>query len=266
MAMTRAKKVLLSVAVVLVALAGTVIIVPPLLWGDGVDYSRVASIKTTREYQDPALLAKAWALPAAAKYKKEVDFQHNGSFCGPTSIVNVMHSLGLGGDQGTVLAGTDVSTFLGFLPGGITLDSTGRGGAAKAWQECLGDPRPRPSRLSRAARLRQRSDPQVHHQLHARPALRHRRRAPFASRGLSQRRGSGVRARREQEIWSLVGETRSSLRSYEHGRSQLREKAWSSANSPRRALTSTRDALASPRPEGRRARGPAELLHVQRLE
>src|SRR6476659_649900 len=122
MAMTRAKKILLSVVIVLVALAGTVVIVPPLLWGDGVDYSHATSIKTTREYQDPALLAKAWALPVAARYRSEIDFQHNGSFCGPTSIVNVMRSLGLGGDQGTVLAGTDVSTFLGFLPGGITLD------------------------------------------------------------------------------------------------------------------------------------------------
>ena len=98
------------------------VVVPPLLWGDGVDYSRVTSIKSTREYQDPALLAKAWALPVAAKYHSEIDFQGNGSFCGPTSLVNVMRSLGLGGDQRTVLAGTDVSTFLGFLPGGITLD------------------------------------------------------------------------------------------------------------------------------------------------
>jgi hypothetical protein len=122
MAMTRAKKVLLSFAVVLVLLAGSAIVVPPLLFGDGVDYSHVTSIKTTREYQDPALLAKAWALPVAAKYKKEIDFQGNGSFCGPTSVVNVLRSLGMAGDQKTVLAGTDVSTFLGILPGGITLD------------------------------------------------------------------------------------------------------------------------------------------------
>ena len=122
MAMTRGKKVLLWVVAVLVALAGTAIVLPPLLWGDGVDYSRVTSIKSAHEYQDPALLAKAWALPVAAKYHSEIDFQGNGSFCGPTSLVNVMRSLGLGGDQKTVLAGTDVSTFLGFLPGGITLD------------------------------------------------------------------------------------------------------------------------------------------------
>jgi hypothetical protein len=122
MAMSRAKKVLLSFAIVLVLLAGSAIVLPPLLFGDGVDYSHVTSIKTTREYQDPALLAKAWALPVAAKYKKELDFQGNGSFCGPTSLVNVMRSLGMGGDQGTVLAGTNVSTYFGILPGGITLD------------------------------------------------------------------------------------------------------------------------------------------------
>ena len=122
MAMTRAKKILLSMVVVLIALAGAVVVVPQLLWADRANYSGAVSIKTTHEYQDPALLAKAWALPVAARYRSEIDFQHNGSFCGPTSVVNVMHSLGLGGDQGTVLAGTDISTILGFLPGGITLD------------------------------------------------------------------------------------------------------------------------------------------------
>jgi len=120
--MTRARKILLSVTVAVALLVGSAAIVPPLLWGDGIDYSRVASIKTTHEYQDPALLAKAWSLPVAALYRPEIDFQNNGSFCGPTSIVNVMRSLHLAGDQSTVLAGTGVSAFLGFLPGGITLD------------------------------------------------------------------------------------------------------------------------------------------------
>jgi Phytochelatin synthase len=122
MVMTRARKILLSIAIAVAMLVGTAAIVPPLLWGDGIDYSHVASIKTTREYQDPALLAKAWALPVAALYRSEIDFQNNGSFCGPTSVVNVMRSLRLGGDQSTVLAGTRVSTVLGFVPGGISLD------------------------------------------------------------------------------------------------------------------------------------------------
>jgi hypothetical protein len=120
--MTRARRVLLSIVVVLAMLVGAAVVVPPMLWGDGVDYSKVASIKTTRDYQDPALIAKAWALPVAALYRSGIAYQRNGSFCGPTSVVDVMHSLQLGGDQSTVLAGTGVSTFLGVLPGGITID------------------------------------------------------------------------------------------------------------------------------------------------
>ncbi len=120
--MTRARKVLLAILVFLGILAGVVTVVPPLLRGDGVDYSRVVSIKTTREYQDPALLAKAWALPAAAMYRPEFDSQSNPSFCGPASVVDVMRSVHAGGDQRTVLEGTGFTKFLGFLPGGLTLD------------------------------------------------------------------------------------------------------------------------------------------------
>jgi hypothetical protein len=122
MAMKRWQKGLLAVGLVVGMLGGAAVIVPPLLWGDGVDYSHVVSIKTAPEYQDPALLARAWALPVAASYRADLEFQGNGSFCGPTSVVDVMHSLHQGGDQKTVLDGTGVSTFLGVLPGGITID------------------------------------------------------------------------------------------------------------------------------------------------
>jgi hypothetical protein len=120
--MTRLRKVLLALFVLFGGLAGVVVVVPPLLWGDGVDYSRVSSIKAAREYQDPALLAKAWALPVAAAYRADFDFQGNPSFCGPTSMVDVMRSLHQSVDQKTVLDGTGISTFLGVLPGGISLD------------------------------------------------------------------------------------------------------------------------------------------------
>ena len=120
--MTRFRKVLLALLLTLSGLGGAAVVVPPLLWGDGVDYSHVASIKATREYQDGALLAKAWALPVAATYRAQFDSQHNPSFCGPTSLVDVMRSLQLGGDQSTVLEGTGTSTFLGVLPGGMQLD------------------------------------------------------------------------------------------------------------------------------------------------
>jgi hypothetical protein len=54
----------------------------------------VSSIALTPEYQDPALLGRAWALPVAATFARRVDFQSNGSVCGPTSAANVFRSLG----------------------------------------------------------------------------------------------------------------------------------------------------------------------------
>jgi len=57
--MTRARKVWLSIGFAVLLLAGAGRFVPQLLWGDHVDYSHVVSIKTSHEYQDPALLEKA---------------------------------------------------------------------------------------------------------------------------------------------------------------------------------------------------------------
>jgi hypothetical protein len=65
---------------------------------------------------------KAWVQPVAALYKKNIDYQKNGSFCGPTSVVNVMRSLGMPAEQSTVLQGTTEKATLGMLWGGITLD------------------------------------------------------------------------------------------------------------------------------------------------
>ncbi|HEY4159008.1 MAG TPA: phytochelatin synthase family protein [Polyangiaceae bacterium] len=120
--MTRAKKVWLSIGFTLLLLAGAGSFVPRMLWGDHADYSQVVSIKTSHEYQDPTLLTKAWALPVASLYKAELDYQQNGSFCGPTSLVNVLHSLHEPGDQSAILEGTGVSTVGGVLLGGLTLD------------------------------------------------------------------------------------------------------------------------------------------------
>jgi hypothetical protein len=86
------------------------------------DAAAGVSIKTQRSYQDALLLDKAWALPVAASYKPHIEFQRNGSFCGPTSLANVQHSLGQAGDQSTVLDGTGFHTWLGYLPKGLTLD------------------------------------------------------------------------------------------------------------------------------------------------
>lgn len=81
-----------------------------------------ASIKHLPTYQDAALLGKAWGLPVAARYKPQLEFQHNMSFCGPTSLANVLHSLGRPASQSAMLEGTDVTTILGYLPKGLTLD------------------------------------------------------------------------------------------------------------------------------------------------
>jgi hypothetical protein len=120
--MTRVQKVFLSIGLAALLLGGSVAILPSLLWGDHVDYSHVVSIKDARAYQDPALLEKAWALPVAALYHSNIDFQRNASVCGPTSIVNVQRSLHQPGDQATILEGTGISTVMGYLPGGVTLD------------------------------------------------------------------------------------------------------------------------------------------------
>jgi hypothetical protein len=82
----------------------------------------VVSIATTQEYQDPALLARAWQLPAAATFIKGFTYQANGSVCGPTSLADVEHSLG---DQAattkSLLTGTGLCQ-TGVCMGGITLD------------------------------------------------------------------------------------------------------------------------------------------------
>jgi hypothetical protein len=82
----------------------------------------VVSIATTKEYQDPSLLARAWQLPAAATFAKGFTYQANGSLCGPTSLVDVEHSLG--DDAATtksLLTGTGLCQ-TGVCMGGITLD------------------------------------------------------------------------------------------------------------------------------------------------
>lgn len=123
--MTLARKLRVALYVVLgivALLGGASVVLPPLLWGDGVDYSHATSIKTAPEYHDPALLQKAWALPVAAAYKSEFESQNNGSFCGPTSMVDILHSLHQQSDQATVLSGTEKKTVFGLVWGGMTLE------------------------------------------------------------------------------------------------------------------------------------------------
>jgi hypothetical protein len=112
-----------ALSLVLAVLVGGGIAVGPwLLWGDRADYSHVVSIRSAGEYQSPDLLEKAWALPVARLYRSGMVFQQNASFCGPTSLVNVLHSQGKTGNQDSILADTDILTVAGMLPGGLTLD------------------------------------------------------------------------------------------------------------------------------------------------
>jgi hypothetical protein len=88
-------------------------------------YQDVVSIKTTHEFQDPALLARAWALPVAAAYARVgLSYQKNGGFCGPATAVNLAHSLGdRAVDQGNVLEGTGQSWFTMISHRGMNLDT-----------------------------------------------------------------------------------------------------------------------------------------------
>lgn len=99
----RALRITLLVLATLVAVPASVVIrgvfFPPRL--------DVPSIKDDRTYQDPALLARAWQLPVAATYQPRLFFQPNGSVCGPTSVANVLRSLGdPSASVDSVLAGT----------------------------------------------------------------------------------------------------------------------------------------------------------------
>lgn len=90
---------------------------------DDPGYAHAASIRATAEYQDPALMARAWELPVAARYRRgPIDSQRNVSFCGPTSVVNVLRSLDRPAEQREILDGTDLTAVFGMLPGGLTLD------------------------------------------------------------------------------------------------------------------------------------------------
>jgi len=120
--MTRTRKLVLWTAVAALMLGGSAAVLPSLVSEGRADYASAVSLKETSDYQKPALLKKAWALPVAATYQAGIEFQRNGSVCGPTSLANVLHSLKQPGNQESVLQGTNFSTVLGYLPEGLTLD------------------------------------------------------------------------------------------------------------------------------------------------
>lgn len=120
--MARARRVVLWTASAALFFGGPAGILPIFVSAARADSARVVSIKESRDYQDPALLKKAWALPVAAAYQADIEFQQNGSVCGPTSVANVLHSLKQAGNQESILQGSGFSTVMGYLPEGLTLD------------------------------------------------------------------------------------------------------------------------------------------------
>jgi hypothetical protein len=118
----RARRFVLRAAVALVLLALSVPAVTIARYKWFPPRFDVQSIALTPEYQDASLLAEAWVLPVAARYQHRVDFQTNGSLCGPTSAANVFRSLGeQPSTPGGVLEGSGECSF-GFCWQGISLD------------------------------------------------------------------------------------------------------------------------------------------------
>jgi hypothetical protein len=73
--MSRTRKIVLETALATLLLGGSALVLPIVISPGHADSARVVSIKETRDYQDPVLLKKAWALPVAAAYRADIEFQ-----------------------------------------------------------------------------------------------------------------------------------------------------------------------------------------------
>jgi hypothetical protein len=120
--MTRTRKIVIWAAVAALLVGGSAAILPAFLSEGRANTQNVVSIKGDNVYQDALLLKRAWQLPVAATYQAGIEFQKNGSVCGPTSVANVLHSFDKPGNQESVLQGMNFTTVLGYLPEGLTLD------------------------------------------------------------------------------------------------------------------------------------------------
>ncbi|MCJ2006641.1 phytochelatin synthase family protein [Methylobacterium sp. J-092] len=110
----------LGSAVLLAGLAGVAGVNPRLLKPNA--YASDTSIETRPAFHDPALLARAWALPVAAYRRRPYEYQSNPSFCGPPTVANLLRSLGVDFSQADVLRGTAFQPWFGVLLNGLTLD------------------------------------------------------------------------------------------------------------------------------------------------
>jgi phytochelatin synthase len=122
--MTRPRKWLRAIAFVVLCavLAVTGVVLRATVFAPRFD---VPSIRERPEYQDATLLARAWDLPSATTFGRRVDYQTNPSVCGPTSVANVLRSLGEGGASAPttrdVLDGSGKCA-TGLCINGLTLD------------------------------------------------------------------------------------------------------------------------------------------------
>lgn len=108
------RKVLIGFALLLVLLGTAAFALKP---ADITDASVRSSVVRT-----PALIERAWALPAAAGFRHELVSQSNGSLCGPASLANTFRSLGSGPQsEDAVLDGTGLC-WTGACIMGLTLD------------------------------------------------------------------------------------------------------------------------------------------------
>jgi hypothetical protein len=105
--------------------------------GGGAGFALQSSAKVKPEAiqssvtRTPELLDRAWTLPAAAAFGRELRSQTNGSFCGPASLANVFRSLGEPATtEATVLEGTG-KCLAGMCLIGLTLDDLAEVARAK---------------------------------------------------------------------------------------------------------------------------------------
>lgn len=111
-------------AVVLILLAAT----PALLLPAKIPQAVI----DTSVVRTPALLEKAWQLPVARSFARDVTWQSNPSVCGPASLANTFRSLGESArTEDDVLGGTGRCWLFGICLGGLTLDELAEVARAK---------------------------------------------------------------------------------------------------------------------------------------
>lgn len=116
--MTRGKKVALGALGVLVLLLVAFVLRATVL----APRFDVASIATTAEYKDAALIERAWAMPVGLAYGHRLDVQTNGSRCGPSTLANMFRSLGDSATTEDVVLADTGKCWSGLCIPGLTLD------------------------------------------------------------------------------------------------------------------------------------------------